>query len=140
MTRFVGTIDDICRKYSYKIDKSHGATYMADQVLLCVYRESWSAVDSIITYEGYLESNYDNGERADMNLETGVFTCLTPGFYTITYSGHSRLMPGQENNIWLLLNGNWVGGGRMEHELNPDTVGNYIALQGSRSLVSKCIQ
>ena len=28
MTRSVGKIDDICRKYSYKIYKSHGATYM----------------------------------------------------------------------------------------------------------------
>ena len=28
MTRFVGKIDYICRKYSYKIYKSHGATYM----------------------------------------------------------------------------------------------------------------
>ena len=28
MTRSVGEIDNICRKSSYKIDKSHGATYM----------------------------------------------------------------------------------------------------------------
>ena len=28
MTRSVGEIDNICKKYSYKIDKSHGATYM----------------------------------------------------------------------------------------------------------------
>ena len=28
MTRFVGTIDNICCLYSYIIDKYHGATYM----------------------------------------------------------------------------------------------------------------
>ena len=28
MTRSVGKVDNICRKYSYKIYKSHGATYM----------------------------------------------------------------------------------------------------------------
>ena len=28
MTRSVGKVDNICRKYSYKIDKSHGASYM----------------------------------------------------------------------------------------------------------------
>ena len=32
MTRSVGKIDDICRKYSYKIYKSHGATYMLYEV------------------------------------------------------------------------------------------------------------
>ena len=32
MTRSVGEIDNICRKSSYKIDKSHGATYMGKTV------------------------------------------------------------------------------------------------------------
>ena len=34
MTRSVGEIDNICRKSSYKIDKSHGATYMITSVKL----------------------------------------------------------------------------------------------------------
>ena len=36
MTRSVGKIDDICRKYSYKIYKSHGATYMVVGVMVKV--------------------------------------------------------------------------------------------------------
>ena len=40
MTRSVGEIDNICRKSSYKINKSHGATYMA--VLL--------AVEAVVSY------------------------------------------------------------------------------------------
>merc|ERR1719341_837131 len=51
------------------------------QVMMCVYRYHWTSVASTITYDRYIDPNYNNGGRADMNLHTGVFTCLTPGFY-----------------------------------------------------------
>merc|ERR1711934_942681 len=107
----------------------------ADDVLLCVYRDSWSTQGSTITYDRYLDTNYNNGERADMNLGTGVFTCLTPGFYTITYSGISGLQPAEETHIYLYLNGHRVAGSLLEQDMNPDTVGNYERLQGSRTLI-----
>ena len=108
-----------------------------DDVLLCVFKYQWYAVDSTITYDRYIDTNYNNGERADMNLGTGVFTCLTPGFYTITYSGVSHLQPTEETHIYLYLNGHRVAGSLLEQDMNPDTVGSHVELQGSRTLVSK---
>ena len=108
----------------------------AEDVMLCVYRDNWSTVDSTITYDRYLDTNYNNGERADMNLGTGVFTCLTTGYYTITYSGISHMWPEEETHIWLYLNGNRVEGSKVEQDMNPGTVGSHIELQGSRTLVS----
>ena len=66
-----------------------------DDVLLCVYKYHWTDADSTITFDRYLDTNYDNGDRADMNLDTGIFTCLTSGFYTITFADISRLLPSQ---------------------------------------------
>ena len=40
MTRSVGEIDNICRKSSYKIDKSHGATYMFPDARLLLLGQS----------------------------------------------------------------------------------------------------
>ena len=108
-----------------------------DEVVLCVHKSQWTTVASTITYDRYIDTNYNNGERADMNLGTGVFTCLTPGFYTITYSGVSHLQPTQETHIYLYLNGHRVAGSLLEQDMNPDTVGSHVELQGSRTLLSK---
>ena len=108
----------------------------ADDVMLCVFNYQWNARDSTINYDRYLDTNYDNGERADMNLGTGIFTCLTPGFYTITYSGISGLNPTEKTELYLYLNGKQVSGSKLE-QIREDTDGNYASHQGSRTLVSK---
>ena len=107
------------------------------QVMMCVYRYHWTSVASTITYEGYIDPNYNNGGRADMNLHTGVFTCLTPGFYTITYTDVSDLKPAQETWINMHLNGERVDGSNLEHDTGSGTIGNFFRLTGSRTLVSK---
>ena len=38
------------------------------QVMMCVYRYHWTSVASTITYDRYIDPNYNNGGRADMNL------------------------------------------------------------------------
>ena len=107
-----------------------------DDVMLCVYKYHWTAVDSAITYDRYLDTNYDNGDRADMNLDTGIFTCLTSGFYTITYSNIAKLFPAQETWVWLYMNGERVDGSLVEQDTNDDTIGNFMTFSGSRTLVT----
>ena len=107
-----------------------------DDVLLCVYKYHWTDADSTITFDRYLDTNYDNGDRADMNLDTGIFTCLTSGFYTITYSNIAKLFPAQETWVWLYMNGERVDGSLVEQDTNDDTIGNFMTFSGSRTLVT----
>ena len=107
-----------------------------DDVLLCVYKYHWTDADSTITFDRYLDTNYDNGDRADMNLDTGIFTCLTSGFYTITFADISRLLPSQQTWIWLYMNGERVDGSHVEQDTGDDTIGDFLSLSGSRTLVN----
>merc|ERR1711934_39413 len=128
-------VEGLRTEYDEKLLTVKAELEAVDEVVLCVYKFQWTTADSTVTYDRYLDTNYNNGERADMNLGTGVFTCLTPGFYTIPYSGISHLQPTQETHIYLYLNGNRVGGSILEQDMNPDTVGSHVELQGSRTLI-----
>ena len=43
-----------------------------------------------------------------MNIETGVFTTVTNGYYIITFSGYPSVNSGQNTQMWLFLNGEKV--------------------------------
>ena len=66
-------------------------------MMTCAFQDHWADHGATITFD-YLLSDYNNSNRpgggdGDLDTVTGVFTCLTPGFYTITYSGHALLHP-----------------------------------------------
>merc|ERR1712059_46331 len=59
-------------------------------VLVCAYRESWPHAGATITY-GYLIADFNNkdkpgGGNGHMNIQSGVFTAVTHGYYTVTIS------------------------------------------------------
>ena len=105
-------------------------------VMICGYRNDWTAPSSTITYER-LSADYTNADRpgggdGNLDITTGTFTALTPGHYTITYSGHAYLNAGEVVDIFLYHNG---------EDLGPE--GQWISSsdsssrdQGSKSLVS----
>ena len=66
MTRFVGTIADICL-YSYKIDKYHVASYMGRlHSLFCCLKKlvvSWKYRNFLLKY--MLSSKYDQNDQYD---------------------------------------------------------------------------
>ena len=61
-------------------------------VLTCAYQDQWTTKTSApITYDR-LTVDYNNSDRpgggdGEMDINTGKFTALTAGHYTITYSG-----------------------------------------------------
>ena len=66
-------------------------------MMTCAFQDHWVDHGATITFD-YLLSDYNNSNRpgggdGDLDTATGVFTCLTPGYYTVTYSGHALLHP-----------------------------------------------
>ena len=73
------------------------ATRDLPYVMMCAYKAVWSTPDSTITYDR-LTADYNNGNRpgggdSTMDINTGKFTTLTPGHYTVTYSGRVYVNP-----------------------------------------------
>merc|ERR1712226_348017 len=106
--------------------------------MVSVHKFQWTTPDATITYDSCL-SDYNNSDRpgggdGSLDLSTGTFTCMTPGYYSLTYSGDSVLHPGEVNYIYLHLNGAVVAGSRY-YESASSHLGGYIHTQGSKSLI-----
>ena len=71
-----------------------------------------------------------------MNIETGVFTAVTSGYYIITYSGFVLVLGGEWTVMYLFHNGAQVFESRFE-TLNIEDSGDAIRDQGSRTVVSR---
>jgi len=104
------------------------------QLLVSVYQSSWSTADATITFDSYISDYNTGGGDGTLDLATGVFTCLTPGQYTITYSGQSVLNPGERNIIYLYVNGAQIWESRYI-DYTDSGLGGWITTQGSRSLI-----
>ena len=62
-------------------------------------------------------TNFNNADRpnggdGDLDLDTGVFTCMSAGHYTVNYSGWSYLSPGESVYLDLYHNGQELPEGR----------------------------
>jgi len=92
-----------------------------------------------VTFKSFL-ANYNNGDRPGggdgvLDLDSGVFTCFTPGFYTVSFSAYGIVGPTYGPN-WLFLYKNgvelpeskWYFG--TNHDLNDN-----VGVTGSRILV-----
>ena len=107
---------------------------------LCVYQDAWTSPSSTITYDSFL-TNFNNGDRpggadGQLDLGTGVFTCLSDGIYSITYSGYTFLKPEETVRIWIYVNGVQLLESIWYAYTEPGTIGGRMSVPGSRSLVS----
>jgi hypothetical protein len=105
----------------------------------CAYTSYWSTANSTITFD-YLITDFNNADRpgggdGDMDISTGVFTCFSPGFYTVTFSGHVDLGPGEMAWLRLVHNGNPVFESYWQSSSSSNV--DYTRDQGSRSLVRR---
>ena len=71
-----------------------------------------------------------------MNIETGVFTASTSGYYIITFSTIAIVSSGGEIIMWLYHNGVTVEESEFQTRMEVGDGGNYIYDQGSRTAVS----
>ena len=71
-----------------------------------------------------------------MNIETGVFTTVTSGYYIITYSATVDVHPGEYTQLWLFHNGVQLEEGQFATDMHVGDIGDYIFDQGSRTVVT----
>ena len=109
-------------------------------IITCAYQNQWTNHSATITYDR-LTADYNNSDRPGggdgrLDISTGVYTALTAGHYTVTYSGMARVNPGEYVVFQLLKNNkSAVNEGRW-HSYSRGNNGDYIDDQGSRTVVS----
>ena len=77
-------------------------------------------------------SDRPGGADGSMNIETGVFTTVTSGYYIVTFSGHVTVHAGEYTVMYLYHNGIKV----YESQFETYSGGDFIQDQGSRTVVS----
>jgi len=106
--------------------------------MVCAYQHLWTASNSVIKYDR-ITAEFNNSDRPGggdgrMNIETGVFTTVTSGYYIVTYGGRVAVHAGEYTDMWLYHN--WAqmeeSQFRSYQHLSGD---NYIQDQGSRTVI-----
>ena len=107
----------------------------------CAYRHGpWTTPSAIITYER-LSADYNNSDRPGggvgmLDISTGVYTALTAGHYTVTFSGMAKVDPGEKVEFQLMHNGKGGNGYGWWESASGSNNGGVIDDQGSWTLVS----
>jgi len=82
---------------------------LRDFEMVCAYQDYWYAKNSIITYDRisleFNNSDRPGGADGSMNIETGVFTTVTSGYYIVTYSASVAVRAGEITYMYLYHNG-----------------------------------
>ena len=104
--------------------------------MVCAFQGEWTAANSVINYQR-ISMEFNNSDRpggadGSMNIETGVFTTVTSGYYIVTFSGHVTVHAGEYTVMYLYHNGIKV----YESQFETYSGGDFIQDQGSRTVVS----
>merc|ERR1712037_230604 len=79
-------------------------------VLISAWQPNRLSSPQTVTFESFL-ANYNNGERPGggdgvLDLDSGIFTCITPGYYTVSFSAYGAVGPSYINpTLHLFKNG-----------------------------------
>ena len=84
---------------------------MRDLVLIFAYQHSMLTTPRTVTFQSFL-ANYNNAARPGggdgvLDLDSGIFTCFTPGYYTVSFSANGAMGP-EFDHQYLYLNKNGV--------------------------------
>merc|ERR1711953_1058684 len=76
-------------------------------ILISAYRGGPIRSPQTVTFASLL-ANYNNGDTpgggdGKLDLDSGVFTCLTPGYYTVSYSAYGLVGPDFGDHIIMYL-------------------------------------
>merc|ERR1712037_607166 len=76
--------------------------------MVCAYKERWDRV-GVINYERisveFNNADLPGGGDGSMNIETGVFTTVTSGYYIVTFSTTVYVTAGEYTQMYLYHNG-----------------------------------
>ena len=92
-----------------------------------------------VTFDSFL-ANFNNGDRpgggsGELDLDSGVFTCFTPGYYTVSFSAHGLAGPYHIDPVlYLFMNGRQLPESCW-YLTHNGAVNTDIGVTGSRILV-----
>ena len=112
--------------------------------MVCAYKHEWNKANAVVSYD-HIMLEFNNSDRpggADgtMNIETGVFTTVTSGYYIVTFSSYVQVLAGEYTSIWLNHNGVQLEEGLFNSLMQVGSDGDFIFDQGSRNVVSLAIK
>ena len=101
-------------------------------VMVCTFSYQWTSADATITYDEITAANGDG----EMDINTGVYTAIIKGHYTITFSGIADLDPSEHVVLSLYHNGEFVP---ESHWVSANDGSGHVFDQGSRTVVCKAL-
>merc|ERR1712037_953582 len=106
--------------------------------MVCAYKGTWSEV-GIVSYDKitveFNDSNQPGGGDGSMNIETGVFTTVTSGYYVITFSGSVGVHAHEYTGMWLNHNGVQLWESRFVTSMYLGGGDAINQVQGSRTVI-----
>ena len=125
---------------------TNGLTNPSVRDLPIVFISAWQPNDLLdvqtVPFESFL-ANFNNvdtpgGGDGLFDLDSGTFTCLTPGYYTVSFSAHTFLYNGdQRNTLYLYKNGVQLPESYWRFESTSGALNNDLEVTGTRILVRK---
>ena len=103
--------------------------------IICALNEAFTPEESMpVTYTSIVtwSTNLPPPRRNKFWIGSGLFTCKTPGLYTITYSGSATIGDGNAVNLCLCKNGEMLPAGSWDDSTSAT---DSIQTQGARTLV-----
>merc|ERR1719151_9941 len=107
--------------------------------MVCAYRELWET-KGVVKYDNitveFNNSDRPGGADGTMNIETGVFTTITSGYYIITFSAFADVHGRGSTSMYLHHNGTIVPESSIATSLiMGDQDNDWIRAQGSRTVI-----
>ena len=76
-----------------------------------------------------------------LDLGSGVFTCFTPGYYTVSFSAQAIVGPSfTSTNLFLYKNGSRLPESSWHLAIDAGALNNNVGVTGSRILVSNLLE
>ena len=141
--------DESVTKESVTNLTANGSPNSSVRGLPIVFISAWQPNDLLdvqtVPFESFL-ANFNNvdtpgGGDGLFDLDSGTFTCLTPGYYTVSFSAHvflySEYQRNERNTLYLYKNGVQLPESYWHFESTSGALNNDLVVTGTRILVRK---
>ena len=113
-------------------------------VIISAWQEGPLKSPQTVTFESFL-ANFNNAARPGggdgvLDLDSGVFTCFTPGYYHVSFSAHSDVGVGLASSQFLYLYKNGIQLPESYWNLYGPSLSDTVGATGSRIVVSNFLK
>ena len=144
-SRLMTEVEESLRKEFPSIDSDNALTNPSLRdlpiVLISAWHSGWLQSPQTVTFDSFL-ANFNNANRPGggdgvLNLESGLFTCFTPGYYTVSFSAYARSGPNYTyQDMFLYKNGLQLPESYWHWGQNDDVFDGNVGVTCSRILVT----